>query len=151
MLLQSLYQRELAGTDPQDIEAQFAARHDLEKVDAAYYRELLHAIPAALERLDAAYHSFLDRRAADLDPISLSILRIAAFELLEKPELPFKVVINEAVRLAHKFGPEGSHRFVNAVADKLAPKPHKKSPKPGVRDQGAQAAPGDSPLDPSGD
>lgn len=125
MLLQSLYQWELAGQAIHSIEAQFYAENNMDKVDRDYYHELLHAIPAALGETDDRYAPLLDRRVDELDPISLSILRIGSYEMAERVDVPFKVVINEAVNLAKKFGPEDSQKFVNAVMDKLAPR-HRK-------------------------
>lgn len=126
LLLQSLYQWELAGQDIHTIEAQFYAEHNMDKVDREYYRELLHAIPADLDEVDTRYESLLDRRLDELDPISKSILRIGSFEMAERIDVPYKVVINEAVNLAKKYGPEDSQKYINAVMDKLAPR-HRKA------------------------
>lgn len=125
MLLQSLYQWEIAGQTLHAIEAQFYAENNMEKVDRDYYNELLHGIPAALADIDERYTPLLDRRVDELDPISLSILRIGSYEMSERIDVPFKVVINEAVNLAKKFGPEDSQKYINAVMDKLAPR-HRK-------------------------
>jgi len=121
-LLQSLYQWELAGQDIHTIEAQFYAEHNMDKVDREYYRELLHGIPAALYEVDSSYEPLLDRRLDELDPISKSILRLASFEMAKRIDVPYKVVINEAVNLAKKYGPEDSQKYINAVMDKLAPR-----------------------------
>jgi N utilization substance protein B len=126
LLLQSLYQWELAGQDIHTIEAQFYAEHNMDKVDREYYRELLHRIPAVVDEVDARYEPLLDRRLDELDPISKSILRIGAFEMAERIDVPYKVVINEAVNLAKKYGPEDSQKYINAVMDKLAPR-HRKA------------------------
>jgi len=132
MLLQSLYQWEIAGQALHSIEAQFYAENNMDKVDRDYYHELLHGIPAALGDTDDRYAPLLDRRVDELDPISLSILRIGSYEMAERIDVPFKVVINEAVNLAKKFGPEDSQKYINAVMDKLAPR-HRKSEVEAVR------------------
>ena len=126
MLLQSLYQWEIAGQAIHSIEAQFYSENNMDKVDRDYYHELLHGIPEKLGEIDERYAPLLDRRVDELDPISLSILRIGSYEMAERIDVPFKVVINEAVNLAKKFGPEDSQKFVNAVMDKLAPR-HRKT------------------------
>lgn len=126
MLMQSLYQWDLAGQDIHTIESQFYAENNMDKVDRDYYHDLLHQIPATLTETDERYAPLLDRRLDELDPISRSILRIGSFEMAERIDVPFKVVINEAVNLAKKYGPEDSQKFVNAVMDKLAPR-HRKA------------------------
>jgi len=122
ILMQSLYQWEMAGQSLHSIECQFYAEKSMDKVDRDYYHELLHGIPAQLADIDQSYEPLLDRRLDELDPVSLSILRIGCFEMLERLDVPFKVVINEAVNLAKKYGPEDSQKYINAVMDKLAPR-----------------------------
>ena len=125
-LMQSLYQWEIAGQDIHSIEAQFYSEHNMDKVDREYFHELLHQIPATLTETDDRYAPLLDRRVDELDPISKSILRIGSYEMSERIDVPFKVVINEAVNLAKKYGPEDSQKYINAVMDKLAPR-HRKT------------------------
>lgn len=120
MLLQALYQWHLAGQDIHAIEAQFYSENNMDKVDREYFRELLHGIPKVVSDTDRAFEPLLDRRLDELDPISISILRIGAFEMAERIDVPFKVVINEAVNLGKKYGPEDSQKYINAVMDKLA-------------------------------
>lgn len=120
MLLQSLYQWQVAGQDLHSIEAQFYAENNMDKVDREYFRDLLHAIPASIGDLDSKFEPLLDRRLDELDPVSFSILRIGCYEMAERLDVPVKVVINEAVNLAKRFGPEDSQKYINAVVDKLA-------------------------------
>lgn len=120
LALQALYQWQLAGQDLGDIEAQFLAEQDFAGADAGYFGELLRGVPRRTTELDDAYRAFLDRGVEELDPIELAILRIGAYELLHHPEIPFRVVINEAVELAKTFGAEQSHRYINGVLDKVA-------------------------------
>ena len=136
MLLQSLYQWKIAGQAIHTIEAQFYSENNMAKVDRDYYHELLHGIPEALGETDDRYAPLLDRRIDELDPVSLSILRIGSYEMAKRLDVPFKVVINEAVNLAKKFGPEDSQKFVNAVMDKLAPR-HRKTEVKADRDSKA--------------
>ncbi len=136
MLVQSLYQWELAGQDPVQIEAQFHADNNMDKVDVEYYGSLLRAICSRCPDIDSNYTALLDRRLDELDPVSLSILRIGAYEMAERPDVPFRVVINEAVNLAKKFGPQDSQKFVNAVMDRLVPR-HRKAELHAARTEGA--------------
>lgn len=118
--LQALYQWQLAGQDLADIESQFLAEQDLAGADLSYFSELLRNVPRQTTELDERYRAFIDRGVEELDPVELAILRIGVYELLHHPEVPFRVVINEAVELAKTFGAEQSHRYINGVLDKAA-------------------------------
>jgi len=118
--LQALYQWQLTGQAPADIERQFREEQDLDRVDLDYFRELLYRVPEAAAELDAALTPLLDRPLAQVDPVERAILRIGAFELTHRPEIPYRVVLNEAIELARVFGAEQGHRFVNAALDRLS-------------------------------
>lgn len=118
--LQALYQWQMAGAALNDIEAQFLADNDMKKVDRAYFHALLHGVPAQVTGLDEALRPFLDRRVEELSQIEKAILRMGAFELKERIDVPYRVVINEAIELAKTFGAEDSFKYVNGVLDKLA-------------------------------
>ncbi len=118
--LQALYQWQLAGQDLSEIEEQFRTEQDMRRVDAAYFAELLHGVPAQLARLDRELQPVLDRPIAAVDPVERAILRLGTYELACRPEVPYRVVINEAVDLAKTFGAEQGHRYVNGVLDRLA-------------------------------
>ncbi len=118
--LQALYQWQLAGAALNDIEAQFLADNDMKKVDRAYFHALLHGVPAQVSGLDEALRPFLDRRVEELSQVEKAILRMGAFELKERIDVPYRVVINEAIELAKTFGAEDSFKYVNGVLDKLA-------------------------------
>ncbi|MEK7322734.1 MAG: transcription antitermination factor NusB [Pseudomonadota bacterium] len=118
--LQALYSWQLAGQDLADIEKQFFAEQDVAGADRAYFSELLRNVPQQTTELDAHYRGYLDRSVEDLDPIELAILRIGVYELTQHPEIPFRVIINEAVELAKVFGADQSHRYINGVLDKVA-------------------------------
>ncbi|MFA5679494.1 MAG: transcription antitermination factor NusB [Pseudomonas sp.] len=120
LLVQALYQWQLSGTAITNIEAEFFSDNDMAQVDTAYFRELLHGIPAGLASVDEGFRTFLDRNLDDLDPISLAVLRIGTYELLFRVDVPYKVVINEAVNLAKSFGPEDAHKYVNSILDRVA-------------------------------
>jgi N utilization substance protein B len=118
--LQALYQWHMAQAPVSAIEAEFRSDYDFDNVDLAYFQALLHGVPAQVDELDAAYAPFLDRRLEELDPIERTLLRMGAFELRERIDVPFRVVINEAVALAKKFGATDGHKYINGVLDKLA-------------------------------
>lgn len=120
--LQALYQWDLGKQDLRDIEAQFFQAQDMRKVDTGYFRELLHRIPAQSSELDERIAPCLDRPINQVDPVERAILRIGAYELEFRPEIPWRVVINEAVELAKMFGGEQGHKYVNSVLDRLARK-----------------------------
>ena len=118
--LQALYQWHMAGASPTTIEAEFRSDYDFDVVDLEYFQALVHGVPAQAESLDALYEPLLDRRLDELDPVERSLLRMGCFELRERVDVPYRVVINEAVALAKKFGASESYRYVNGVLDRLA-------------------------------
>ncbi len=120
--MQALYQRELNGLSIVDIESQFLEDQDMKKVDMDFFLELLHKVPAQISELDAELEPCLDVPIIRLDPVERCILRIATYEFMHRPDVPWKVVLNEAVELAKTFGAEQGHRFVNGVLDKLGRK-----------------------------
>lgn len=118
--LQALYQWEIARQPINDIEAQFLADNDMTHVDTEFFGELLHEIPANLNALQAQFEPLLDRKLSDLDPIELTLLRMGVYELLHRIDVPYKVVINECINLAKRFGATDGHRYINSVLDKVA-------------------------------
>jgi N utilization substance protein B len=118
--MQALYQWHMAGAAVSDIEAEFRADYDFSHVDLDYFQDLLHGIPACVEELDDALAPMLDRKVDDLDPIERTLLRMGMYELTRRIDVPYKVVINEEVALAKKFGATDSHKYINGVLDKAA-------------------------------
>ncbi len=103
-----------------EIEAEFRIDYDFEHVDLEFFQAVLRGVVAQHNALDAYLEPLLDRPLNQLDPIELAVLRLGLFELRERIDVPFKVVINEAVSLAKKFGATESHKYVNGVLDKAA-------------------------------
>lgn len=118
--LQAIYQWQLSGDDLSEIERQFFMANSDVKFDTEYFRELLHGIPAHLSTLDNYMSDFLDRPANQLDPIELAILRIGIYEFTQRLDVPYRVVINEALELAKIFGAEDGHKYVNGILDQVA-------------------------------
>lgn len=118
--VQALYQWQLTQQSPSEIESHFLADDTLKDIDLEYFHHLVREIPAHLPRLDEQLAPHVDRRIAEIDPVERAILRLGAFELEFHPEIPYRVVLNEAVELAKTFGAEQGHKYVNAVLDRLA-------------------------------
>ena len=95
---------------------------NIKKTDTEYFQTLLRAIPMQATKLDALFTPYLDRAIDDIGPIELSILRIASYELQYGIEIPYRVIINEAIELAKTFGPEESYKYINSILDKVAEK-----------------------------
>ncbi|MCB1722810.1 MAG: transcription antitermination factor NusB [Gammaproteobacteria bacterium] len=120
LAIQALYQWQIAGQDVGAIINHFMVEQDARKFDSDYFAELVRAVPTRLDELDAALAPCVDRALESVDPVERAILRMGAYELIEHPEIPYRVVINEAVELAKTFGAEQGHRYVNGVLDKAA-------------------------------
>lgn len=118
--MQALYQWHMADASLATIEAEFRSDYDFSHVDLEYFQALLHGVPARVDELEATLEPLLDRKLDDLDPIERTLLRMGTFELAERPDVPYKVVINEAVALAKKFGATDGHKYINGVLDKVA-------------------------------
>ncbi|MCB1597073.1 MAG: transcription antitermination factor NusB [Gammaproteobacteria bacterium] len=121
LLVQALYQYQLSEHSVAEIAAQFAAQRDFRLVDVDYFRLLLGEILGDTDALDRLLTAQADRPVAQLDPVERGILWLGLAELKLHREVPVKVVINEAVKLAHEFGAQDGHRYINAVLDQLAP------------------------------
>ena len=103
-----------------DIEAEFRVDNDFRHTDGDYFTAILKGVTSDVDALEALFSPALDRPLDDLDPIERNLLRLGAFELRDRIDVPYKVVINEAVSLAKKFGATESHRYINGVLDKVA-------------------------------
>jgi transcription antitermination protein NusB len=120
LLVQALYQLQMGGEPWQDIYRQYMADPESAGADADYFRELLMKIAAERDALDAILARYSDIAPLRLDPIEHWILWIALVELGERPDVPFRVAISEAVELAKRFGATDGHKFVNGVLDRAA-------------------------------
>lgn len=118
--LQALYQWQIARQDAAEILRQFHAAQDLGGVDADYFAALVQGVIAEQPELDEKLAPFLDRPMRQVDAIEQAVLRLGAWELLHARDVPFRVVLDEAVDLAHRFGAEQGHAFINAVLDQAA-------------------------------
>ncbi len=117
--LQALYGWSVSQNPLADVETYTLSEHQHGEVDSAYFQILLHSIPTQLSILDKCFEPHLSRKLRDLGLIELTILRIAVYELKEHTDIPYRVVINEALELAKTFAAPDSHKFVNGILDKV--------------------------------
>jgi N utilization substance protein B len=120
LALQALYRWQLNRCEWQDLVQEFSDDPDMLRADANYFQGLISGICGAREELDTALSPLLDRPPSQLDPIEHAVLLIGAYELQHRLEVPFRVVINEAVGLARRFGATDGHKFINGVLDRAA-------------------------------
>jgi N utilization substance protein B len=120
LALQALYRWQLNDGPWQDLVQEFGEAEDMPKADREYFRELVEGVWGAREALDTRLAEMMDRTPAQLDPVEHAALLIGLYELTSRPEVPYRVSINEAVGLTKRFGGTDGHKFVNAVLDRAA-------------------------------
>lgn len=120
--MQAIYQWQLTQHTFSEIEKQFLAQEEMVSVDTAYFCDLVRGIIENHPALDEQLQVFLDRPLKELDLVECAILRLAAFELCHQPELPYKVILNEAIELAKCFGATDGHKYVNGILHQVAQK-----------------------------
>jgi len=120
LLLQALYQEQIAGHDIAELIRQFSARDEFADADADYFRTVLKDVLSRTVTLDVIIDDLLDRPIVQLDPVEHALLWIGVSELSSQSEVPANVIINEAVELAKEFGGQDSFRYINAVLDKAS-------------------------------
>jgi N utilization substance protein B len=120
LAMQALYQWQLTGQSAAELRNQYAEEEGWGDADADYFRELLNGITEGAAGLDAALAGLIDRPVGQLDPVERAVLLIGLYELGHRPEVPWRVVINEGVELAKRFGATDGHKFVNAVLDRAS-------------------------------
>jgi N utilization substance protein B len=118
--LQAMYQWQVSDTNLKEIELDFLMHHIKQKTDLDYFKELIYGIPKHYENLDERMKPFLSRPINELDLIELAILRISIYELAKRLDVPYRVVINEALELTKKFGSVEGYKFVNGILDQVA-------------------------------
>lgn len=120
--MQALYQwdfdQHAASVDT--IVEQFCELQNMDRVDVDFFIALANYVPAHLAEIDACIEEFADRKLAELDPVERAILRVACAELKSRLDIPYRVVVNEAVEVAKLFGAEDGHKYINGVVDKMA-------------------------------
>jgi len=117
LMVQALYQKQIAGHTTAELLAQYRDDTAYQRVDQAFFDELFPEISNGQEGLEKKINELIDRPLDQLDPIELSILMIGVFELEARVDVPYKVVINECVNLAKRFGALDGHKYINACLD----------------------------------
>ena len=118
--LQALYAWQVSGTAIPQVINQFQHEQDMEVADQEYFEALVKGVAEHKAALDQRLAAYLDRGIEQVDPIERAVLRIAAFELLHRIDVPFRVVLNEAIEIAKRFGSDHGHTYVNGVLDRAA-------------------------------
>jgi len=120
LLLQALYQKQIAGHDRRELLSQFRDQVAYQRVDQAFFEELLKDICESQEALEQTIDGLIDRPLEQLDPVEFGILLIGVYELQTRIDIPYRVVINECVNLAKRFGAIDGHKYINACLDTAA-------------------------------
>ncbi|ABQ98418.1 MULTISPECIES: transcription antitermination factor NusB [Haemophilus] len=119
--VQALYSWAVSGNTAEQVELAFVLDQDMDGVDKPYFRKLFRQTIENIETVDFSISPYIDRTFDELDPIETAILRLAVYELRFELDVPYKVVINEAIEVAKVFGADESHKYINGVLDKIAP------------------------------
>lgn len=119
--VQALYSWAVSQNSPEIVELNFMTEQDMKGVDTPYFRKLFRQTVENVEAVEHTMQGYLDRGLDELDPIEKAILRLAVYELQFEADVPYKVVINEAIEVAKVFGADESHKYINGVLDKIAP------------------------------
>ncbi|WP_305908212.1 transcription antitermination factor NusB [Methylomarinum sp. Ch1-1] len=120
--VQALYQWQMSGESLNRIEAYFLEDEMLKGAQKSYFHDIFHGVPKQLDVIDAVLAEFVDRPVEKIDPVERAILRIGVYELINRLETPYRVIINEGVNLAKCYGAEGSHKYINGILDKVSQK-----------------------------
>ena len=118
--MQAVYQWQMTAQDVADVLAQYLADEDNKGLDADYFEALVRGVLHNQAAIDSVLEPVLARPLDEVDPVERAVLRLATYELQQRLDVPYRVVLNEAVALAKKFGAEQGHTFVNAALDQLA-------------------------------
>ena len=118
--VQAIYQWHMSGNQIKDIEQQFLETINAKKVDIDYFTDILVNTLSEIQQIDELITPILDRDFEEINPVELAILRLACYELKSRIDVPYRVIINEALELTKTFGAQDGHKFVNGILDKLA-------------------------------
>jgi len=120
LAMQAIYQWQMTGDSIAGIKQQFLDENNPTKFDVEYFTELVSGVASTVSEIDKLIEKYMNRTIESVDPVERSILRIGAYEFINRLDVPFRVVLNEAVTITKEFCSEKSHAFVNAVLDKVA-------------------------------
>ena len=120
LAVQALYQWQLNEAPWQDLLKDFSTEEDMARADCEYFAEIVRAVVETRAALDTRLAAWVDRAPQGLDPVEHAVLLIGVHELAHRPDVPWRVVVNEAVSLTRRFGATDAHKYVNAVLDRAA-------------------------------
>ena len=120
LAVQGLYEWQITGTEIAEIKKRFLEGKEARQIDEDYFRELIEGVINRVAELDQHITPYLNRSLEEVDVVERAILRIATYELAHRPDIPYRVIINEGVELAKTFGAEQGHKFINGMLDKIA-------------------------------
>ena len=120
LAMQAIYQWQMTGDSIAGIKQQFLEENNSMKIDVEYFTELVSGVASTLCEIDKLLEKYMNRTIESVDPVERSILRIGSYEFINRLDVPYRVVLNEAVTITKEFCSEKSHAFVNAVLDKVA-------------------------------
>ena len=120
LAMQAIYQWQMTGDSITGIKQQFFDDNNVSKIDAEYFSQLVSGVASSISELDALLEKYMSRTIESVDPVERSILRLGTYEFVNRLDVPYRVVLNEAVNITKEFCSEKSHGFVNAVLDKVA-------------------------------
>ena len=120
--VQALYQALVNGQDLAKDSLDFVTAENSDKIDKKYFTILVEGVTNEMDSIDVELVYAVDRKLSDVDPVEISVLRLAVYEYIYRPDIPYRVVLNEAVELAKAFGGEKGHKYVNGVLDKIGKK-----------------------------
>lgn len=121
-VMQALYQWDHTGQESAEILLQFLEELDDDQVELGYFTDLAKGVIEAIPDIDELMSSYLDRPITELNPVERAILRLSIYELKHRLDIPYRVVINEALEIGKKYGSDQGHKYINGVLDKLAPR-----------------------------
>lgn len=120
LLMQAIYQWEMTGMDIYPIQQQFHAMNDMTKCDTEYFDTILLSISKIISTIDAAFEKHLDRKFNELNPIELAVIRLGTYELLHQLEIPYRIILDEAIGLTKTYGSTDGYKYVNGILNKVA-------------------------------
>jgi transcription antitermination protein NusB len=120
LAVQALYRWQLNAASWQELVQEFSSDPDMRRADQEYFQALVQNVCEGRDALDETLEPYLDRKSEHLDPVEHAVLLVGMYELQQRPDLPFRVVINEAVSLTKRFGATDGYKFVNGVMDRAA-------------------------------
>jgi len=118
LAIQAVYSWQISKNSVTDIEVNFISDNSKRRFDIEYFQQLIRGVTQNISEIDAAISPHVDRPLDDVDHVEKAILRVAVYELKECTDVPYRVVINEAIELAKAFAADDSHKFINGVLDK---------------------------------